>query len=246
MSVDRLELIIPDWPGAENVKAFTTTRGGGVSSAPWYSFNLGDHVGDDPGDVMSNRDTLLREGNLPAMPLWLKQVHGCDVADAESASTGCIADAAYADEPGKVCAVLTADCLPLLLADRRGGEVAAVHAGWRGLAAGVVESAIARFEAAPDDLLAWMGPAIGPDAFEVGDDVRDAFLRHDESAEAAFVRKEDRWLANLYLLARQRMGALGLSEVFGGDRCTFTEARHFYSFRRDGETGRMASLIWLE
>ena len=122
MSVDRLELIIPDWPGAENVKAFTTTRGGGVSSAPWYSFNLGDHVGDDPGDVMSNRDTLLREGNLPAMPLWLKQVHGCDVADAESASTGCIADAAYADEPGKGCAVLTADCLPLLLADRRGAK----------------------------------------------------------------------------------------------------------------------------
>jgi YfiH family protein len=241
--------LTPDWPAPAAVRALCTTRGGGVSLGVYAGLNLGDHVGDAPESVAANRALLRDRLALPGEPLWLRQVHGCAVVGdpVEEGSGACEADAAVALGPGTVCAVLTADCLPILMCDRAGTRVAAVHAGWRGLAAGVCEAAVARMQAAPADLLVWLGPAIGPRAFEVGDEVRAAFLGEDPGAAAAFCPSPGgRWLADLYLLARQRLGALGVGEVWGGDLCTYTDARRFYSYRRDGVTGRMASLIWLD
>ncbi len=240
-----IEWLTPDWPASASVHAATTTRGGGVSAGAYASLNLGDHVGDAPAAVAENRRRVQAALGLPAAPAWLSQVHGTDVVDA-AAGCGCAADAAVADRPGVVCAVLTADCLPLLLCDRAGSRVAAVHAGWRGLLAGVVEATLARLALPGSELLVWLGPAIGPDAFEVGPEVREAFLAVDTAAAAAFrPSPQGRWLADIYLLARQRLARCGVTAVYGGDRCTVHEAQRFYSYRRDGVTGRMASLIWL-
>lgn len=238
------EWIVPDWPAPPQVRALVTTRAGGVSRRPYDSMNLGDHVGDDPLAVKENRARLRR--HLPAEPLWLKQVHGIQVVDAVTAEPGAAADAALARAPGVVCAVLTADCLPVFLCDCRGTVVGVAHAGWRGLAAGVIEATVAAMGAAPADLLAWLGPAIGPRAFEVGGEVRDAFLAVEPQAAAAFVvQPAGKWLCDLYVLARQRLAALGMTRIDGGGSCTYAEAQRFYSFRRDKLTGRMASLIWL-
>jgi polyphenol oxidase len=241
-----LDLIRPDWPAPAGVLAWSTTRVGGESAGPYASLNLGDHVGDDPERVRRNRDRLRQRLNLPAEPLWLRQVHGCAVAEAGAAPEGCAADAAVARAPRHVCAVLTADCLPVLLCDRAGSVVAAVHAGWRGLAAGVLEQAIAALGVEPPQVLAWLGPAIGPDAFEIGPEVRELFLGADPDAEDAFRSGSgDRWLADLYTLARRRLNRVGVTGVFGGEHCTYSEPIRFFSYRRDDVTGRMASLIWL-
>jgi len=237
-----MELILPDWPAPANVRACTTTRQGGVSVGAYASLNLGDHVGDDPAHVTENRARLRRVLALPAEPLWLTQVHGIAVAEGQG---GC-ADASVAFAPGTVCTVMTADCLPLLLCDRAGTAVAAVHAGWRGLLAGVIEAAVARLDVPAADLLAWLGPAIGPQSFEVGDEVRTAFMAEDAAASVAFrPTPGGRWLADIYALARLRLVRCGVTAVYGGALCTFSDAARFYSYRRDGVTGRMASLIWL-
>ena len=222
-----------------------TTREGGVSSPPWDSFNLGDHVGDDAAHVAENRARLRVQ--LPAEPAWLKQIHGATVVDA--GSDALTADASVTRQAGCVCAVLTADCLPVLFCDRAGRVVAAAHAGWRGLAQGVLEATVAAMQVPPGEVLAWMGAAIGPRAFEVGDDVRLAFVTQHPEAAAAFVPDPSgvpgKWLADIYQLARIRLNRVGVHAIYGGGRCTFNEADRFYSYRRDGVTGRMASLIWL-
>ncbi|MBA3903064.1 MAG: peptidoglycan editing factor PgeF [Rhodocyclaceae bacterium] len=236
--------IVPDWPAPANVRALITTRAGGVSRGPHATMNLAAHVNDDPAAVAENR-RLLR-AHLPAEPLWLSQVHGVRVVCAEQSAEGIEADAAFSRRPGVVCAVLTADCLPVLLCDEAGTVVGAAHAGWRGLAAGVIEAAVRAMNAPPEKLLAFLGPAIGPRAFEVGAEVREAFVPLSDDAAAAFAARDNgKWLADLYLLARQRLNALGVARVFGGGWCTFTEAERFYSFRRERVTGRMASLVWM-
>ncbi len=239
-----MNLIVPDWPAPARVRCLMTTRAGGVSGVPWDSLNLGDHVGDDTAHVAANRARL--HEYLPAEPGWLRQVHSTRVVEL-GREPNPEADAAFTRAPGQVCAVLTADCLPLLLCDRAGTVVAAAHAGWRGLAGGVLESAVAAMQAAPGDILAWMGAAIGPQAFEVGDEVRQAFVAQHPGAAAAFVpHAAGKWLADIYQLACIRLNHAGVHAIYGGGRCTFTEADSFYSYRRDGVTGRMASLIWLE
>ncbi len=242
-----MEWIDAEWPAPPWVRALATTRLGGVSTGPYAGLNLGDHVGDEPQRVARNR-ALLRQGlRLPAEPIWLRQVHGCAVTEAGELAVDCEADAIIARGPGRVCAVLTADCLPLLLTDRDGTQVAAVHAGWRGLAGGVIEAAVGRFATPPSSLRVWLGPAIGPGAFEVGAEVREGFLGLSPQAAAAFVPLgQGKWLADLYLLARQRLAGLGVDKVWGGDLCTFGDPGRFYSYRRDGATGRMASLIWID
>jgi YfiH family protein len=240
-----LEFIMPDWPAPANVHGCCTSRTGGFSAAPWDSLNLADHVGDDPDRVRENRRLLREALKLPAEPVWLHQVHGRVVRDAATGRGE--ADGAFALRAGIVCAVLTADCLPVLLCDRGGTRVAALHAGWRGLASGILESGVHALDIDPGELLAWLGPAIGPNAFEVGPEVRQQFLQADAAATEAFtLGVGDRWHADLYVLARQRLRRAGVSAVFGGDHCTATDVQHFYSFRRDGQTGRMASLIWME
>lgn len=238
------DVIVPDWPAPSGIRAFQTTRVGGVSRAPYDSLNLGDHVGDDPTAVAENRHQLA--SLLPGEPVWLKQVHGIAIADADSGLPGTEADGAVARRAGKVCVVMTADCLPLLLCDCEGTVVAAAHAGWRGLAAGVIEATVAAMGRPAGNLLAWLGPAIGPQAFEVGEEVRAAFTAHDPGAAAAFVpAAEGKWLADIWLLARQRLAALGIESVWGGGRCTVAERDRFFSYRRDGDTGRMGTFIWL-
>lgn len=239
-----LDLIVPDWPAPANVRAVQTTRHGGVSRGPYASLNLGDHVGDDAAAVAANRALLGTV--MPAEPSWLKQVHGIAVADADTAFSGVEADAAVARRPGRVCAVMTADCLPVLLCDRSGSVVAAAHAGWRGLCAGVIEAAVDAMHVPASDVLAWLGPAIGPQAFEVGDEVRAAFLARDAAATAAFAAHgSGKWLADIWLLARQRLAAIGVEAVWGGGQCTVADSERFYSYRRDGATGRMATCVWL-
>ncbi len=243
--LNKADLIIPDWPAPANVKALQTTRLGGVSQAPYTSLNLGDHVGDDALKVAANRQLL--NSLVPTEPLWLQQVHGVEVVDAAQASCLPSADAAYARQAGAVCAVMTADCLPLLLCDTQGSEVAAVHAGWKGLLDGVIEATVQKMQSSPPVLLVWLGPAIVPQAFEVGDDVRDAFIAQHADAVHSFVAHGDgKWLGDIYQLARQRLSRLGVTQVYGGGLCTYTDEARFFSFRRDGATGRMASMIWLE
>ena len=235
-------IIQPDWPAPPGVFSLMTTRTGGVSLSPWASFNLGDHVGDDPAHVAENRARLRQQ--LPAEPGWLKQVHS---ATAVEVGSGLIeADAAFTRQAESVCAVLTADCLPVLFCDRAGSVVAAAHAGWRGLAGGVLEATVAAMQVPAGEILAWMGAAIGPQAFEVGDEVRQAFVaQHPEAALAFVPHGPNKWLADIYQLARIRLNHAGVQAIYGGGRCTFTEAETFYSYRREGVTGRMASLIWL-
>ncbi len=242
-----VDWIEPDWPAAGQVRAVITTRGGGHSAPPFDTLNLADHVGDDPARVARNR-ALLREAlGLRREPFWLRQVHGCAVAGFQSGA-GCVeADASVSQVPGQPCAVLTADCLPLLLCNRAGSRVAAVHAGWRGLVAGIIPAALDRFEEPGEQLLAWLGPAIGPQAFEVGSEVRDRFLALDPRHAAAFrPGRGGRWWADIYDLARRVLADRGLGFVGGGDYCTVGDQDRFFSYRRDGVTGRMASLIWIE
>lgn len=238
------DLFVPEWPAPPNVRSLQTRRGGGVSQPPWDSFNLGDHVGDSPEDVARNRQRLCDA--LPVSPCWLKQVHGVNVVDAAIAPPGSEADASFCRQPGAVCVIMTADCLPVLFCDRSGSVVAAAHAGWRGLLDGVLEATVAAMQVAPGEIMAWLGPAIGPTSFEVGAEVRTAFIARDELADAAFVAGcNGRFMADLGMLARQRLNSVGVSTIFGGGLCTVDNAAGFFSYRRDGVTGRMASLIWL-
>jgi hypothetical protein len=244
--------IIPDWPAPAHVHAASTTRQGGVSAAPYDSFNLATHVGDDEQCVRQNRQHLRRALQLPAEPTWLDQVHGVEVVEAGvlNSPSPCAADASISTESGVVCTVMTADCLPVLMCDRHGRGVAAAHAGWRGLAGGVIEITAQRLcqrlACHADELLVWLGPAIGPQAFEVGNEVRAAFIERDAAAEQAFVaNRPGHWLADIYLLARQALQRQGIEAVYGGGRCTYSEAESFFSFRRSPTTGRMASLVWL-
>lgn len=238
------DLIVPDWPAPDNVKALQTTRSGGISVAPYDGLNLGAHVGDAPLNVAYNRQLLA--DFVPTEPLWLDQVHGTTVIDAGKAGCQPEADAAFARVPHTVCTVMTADCLPVLLCNRAGTVVAAVHAGWRGLLHGVLEAAMEAMAAPPDSLLAWLGPAIGPASFEVGDEVRAAFVARDPEAAAAFTLQSDgKWLADIYALARLRLQQYGVTAIHGGQYCTYRDATRFYSYRRDGVSGRMATLIWL-
>jgi YfiH family protein len=239
-----LDFILPDWPAPASVRAAISLRTGGASGGPYASLNLGDHVGDDPAAVAENRARLARALGLPTEPLWLQQVHGCDVARFDGTPAP-RADASVSVEQGQVCAVLVADCLPVLLADRQGSCIAAAHAGWRGLASGVIERTIASLPVEPPGLLAWLGPAIGPEAFEVGPEVRERFLVADEAAESLFKPSPaGRWLADLAGLARRRLEAAGVVSVHGGGLCTVSDPGRFFSYRRDGMTGRLAALIW--
>ena len=244
MMLNESDLIIPDWPAPAHVKSIQTTRNGGISSGPYTSLNLGDHVGDDPLVVAANRQRLNRF--VSTEPVWMRQVHGKNVINASQADCLPEADAAFACTPETVCCVMTADCLPVLLCDNRGTVVAAAHAGWRGLLLGVIESTINAMRVAPDELMAWLGPAIGPQAFEVGNEVRQNFVDVREDAQRAFVTQSNgKWMADIYLLARQRLEAAGVTRVYGGGFCTYTDTARFYSYRRDRVSGRMASLIWL-
>ncbi|MCG5512195.1 peptidoglycan editing factor PgeF [Ectothiorhodospira shaposhnikovii] len=238
--------LVPVWPAPSAVRSMTTTRLGGVSRPPFDSFNLGLHNGDDPEAALQNRRLLRRHLALPREPCWLQQVHGARVVDAGRCGDRPEADAVVAFAPGLPCVVMTADCLPVLFCDRAGTRVGAAHAGWRGLIAGVLEATVEALDCPPGELMAWLGPCIGPDAFEVGDEVRAAFLRHDPGHREAFVPSPaGRWLADLRALARRRLSARGVRDMTAETACTFSDARRFYSYRRDGDTGRMASLIWL-
>ena len=233
-----------DWPAPAHVRAGVTTRLGGVSGGPYTSLNLATHVGDEPVAVAENRTRLRQTLQLPAEPVWLNQVHGTQVC--LDAAVGATADASISRQPGDVCVVLTADCLPVLLCNRAGTVVAAAHAGWRGLAAGVVAETLEHMGEAPENLLAWLGPAIGPQAFEVGDDVRSAFLALRPDYAQAFVAHDPgKWLMDIYAAARLQLAGFGVTQVFGGGLCTYADDSRFYSYRRQHHTGRMASLIWI-
>ncbi|PNG11845.1 peptidoglycan editing factor PgeF [Stutzerimonas stutzeri] len=236
--------ILPEWPASSRVRACVTTREGGVSQAPFDSFNLGDHVGDAPNAVAANRQQLQRV--LGCEPAWMNQVHSSIAIEADPRHRP-NADASWTGEAGIACAVLTADCLPVLFSDRAGTRVAAAHAGWRGLAGGVLEATVAAMAIPGDQLLAWLGPAIGPDAFEVGPEVRDAFVSRHAAAADAFSASSNagRYMADIYRFARLHLAACGVTAVFGGGYCTVGDPR-FYSYRRAARTGRFASLIWLD
>ncbi len=240
----------PEWPAPDSVGCLVSTRSGGVSTGPFASLNLGRHVGDEPAAVAENRRRL--RAALPDEPRWLNQVHGADVVCLDTSTDTQVvhtADAAVTTLRGKPCAVMVADCLPVLFCDEAGTCVAAAHAGWRGLAAGVLEATVAAMPAKPQRLLAYLGPAIGPDAFEVGPEVREIFASRDSAARAAFrplLERPEKYLADIFALARLRLASAGVDRVYGGTECTFTSPDKYYSYRRDGKTGRMAALIWLQ
>ncbi len=250
-------LIIPNWPAPKNVHALQTNRKAGYSFAPYNSFNLGGHVNDNPQHVAQNRQLL--SDFLPSEPVWLNQVHGINVVDA--AETNCVpdADASFTTRKNVVCVTMTADCLPILLCDTAGTQVASIHAGWRSLCDGIIEATILTMHSKvaidSSQLMAWLGPSIGPNAFEVGAEVRAQFMAKDAKSEIAFKPHSDnqvqnKWLCNIYQIATQRLNNLGITQIYGGgvdeNFCTFTQKEQFFSFRRDGVTGRMATLIWLE
>lgn len=256
-----IPFITPNWPVPSNVKSLQTTRIGGVSVSPYEGLNLAMHVQDDAIAVAKNRQLL--SPYLPSEPVWVNQVHGVHVIDAAKSSCLETADGSFTQQKNVVCVTMSADCLPVLLCDKAGSVVAAVHAGWRGLCDGVIEAAVAKMEVPPDSLMAWLGPAIGPTAFEVGEEVRAQFIAIDAKASAAFVQPQSqntqsqntqsqntqsKWLGNLYLIAQQRLNNLGVSAIYGGgideDFCTLTDEKRFFSFRRDNVTGRMATMIW--
>ncbi|MFP3516852.1 peptidoglycan editing factor PgeF [Pseudomonas sp. SIMBA_077] len=236
--------LIPDWPAPAGIRACVTTRAGGVSVAPFDSLNLGDHVGDDPVSVAQNRQRLT--DMFDVQPAWLSQVHGIVVAPANPDQIA-EADASWTATPGIACTVMTADCLPALFCDRAGARVAAAHAGWRGLAAGVLEAAAKSLHVEPHDILVWLGPAIGPKTFEVGGEVREVFIKDLPDAAAAFAPSinEGRYMADIYALARLRLARCGITAVYGGGFCTVTDPR-FFSYRGSPRTGRFASLVWIE
>lgn len=240
-----MQFIKADWSVPEFVHALTTTRDGGVSEGNYHSFNLGTHVGDNPGHVSENRKRLTDALQLKTQPVWLNQVHGCEVVEATPENQLCDADASVTDVTEQVSIVLTADCLPVVFYNQDTGKIAAAHAGWRGLAKGILEQTVQRL--GPGTIHAWMGPAIGPEAFEVGDEVRAAFVNQNSKNSAAFkaiTGKTDKWLANIYLLAENRLVEHGVTQVSGGRYCTYSDEARFYSYRRNQKTGRMATLIW--
>lgn len=240
-------LLVPDWPAPTSIKAASTTRQGGVSEGMFASLNLGYHVDDERTCVSENRRRLVDTLNLPQEPAWLRQVHGNTVVDASAIEGQVEADAAYADKKDVVCAIMTADCLPVLLCDQAGTQVAAAHAGWRGLVKGVIAETVKALPAEPADLLAWLGPAIGPEVFEVGPEVRTAFLELDSANSVCFKPSPaGHWLADIYELARRQLKSLDVTAIYGGDWCTYSQPEQFYSYRRDGSSGRMASLIWCQ
>ena len=250
--MSQLNFIQPNWPAPANVKALQTTRQGGVSQGSCASLNLAEHVNDDAIAVAHNRQLL--SPYLPGEPVWVNQVHGIEVIDA--AKSGCLedADGSFTTQKSVVCVTMTADCLPLLFCDNAGTVVAAVHAGWRGLCDGVIEAALKNMliqsnKVLPSNVLVWLGPAIGPNMFEVGAEVREQFMQKDSQAESAFKPYADKWLCDIYTIAKQRLNNLGVTQIYGStineDFCTYTDEARFFSFRRDNLTGRMASLIWL-
>jgi polyphenol oxidase len=243
---DNSALIIPDWPAPVNVRAVCSSRRGGCSEGVYASLNLGDHVADASDKVAANRRRYQQMAQMPAPPVWLNQVHGTDVISlTPTTANGCNADAAVSTGRGVVATVMTADCLPLLLCDAGGTQVAAVHAGWRGLCNGVIENTLAHF-ANPAEVLVYLGPAISQTAFEVGPEVRAAFIAQMPEAAQAFIAGNDgKWWADLYLLARQRLARCGVQQIYGGNHCTYQQTELFFSYRRDGQTGRMASSVWL-
>jgi len=247
----------PDWPAPANIHAATTLRTGGVSQGTYSSLNPAAHVSDDADGVRQNRQIISEILDLPSEPVWLDQIHSNRAVKAIKTASLQQADASYTNESGVVCAVMTADCLPLLVCSADGTQVAAIHAGWRGLLAGVICNTVVAMQIPPSpplckrgargDLLVWLGPAIGPDCFEVGTEVRDAFLEKSAEFDRAFKEQSNRkWLADIYQLARIELAALGITNVYGGTHCTVTEHERFYSYRRDTQTGRMATLIWRE
>jgi len=241
------DCLIPDWPAPQNVMAVSTTRRGGYSAPPFDAFNLGLHVGDQPAQVRKNRSLLAQGLSLPTSPHWLEQVHGDRVLDLPAINPSLDqADAAFTEQKDVVCAVLTADCLPVFFTDRQGRYVAVAHAGWRGLLAGVLLSTVARFPVSSDQILIWMGPAIGPQHFEVGTEVRQQFVQCRADYEQAFVPDGNKWLMDIWLLVRRQLQSAGVVQIFGGGRCTVSDAEQFFSFRREGVSGRMAHLIWME
>ncbi len=240
-----VEWLTPAWGAPSTVRAACTLRSGGVSAAPFASLNLGAGVGDEPAAVAENRRRLRAALALPAEPLWLQQVHGLEVLAADAEFPPGPADAAVTHRTDRVLAITVADCMPVLLASEDGAVIGAAHAGWRGLAAGVLEATVAAMGVAPDGLYAWLGPAIGPLHFEVGDEVRAQFLAGDERAAAGFsANARGRWQCDLPLLARQRLARLGVVRISAAQRSTYADPAHCYSYRRDGQTGRMAALIW--
>lgn len=243
-----LPIILPEWPAPDNIVAFTTTRIGGVSKGGYEGLNLADHVGDDGADVRVNRHQLLSICEGLDSISWLQQVHSTTAIDAEKGELQ-LADASYTSQTGIGCVVMTADCLPLLICQRQGQEVAAIHAGWRGLLDGVIEKAIRSMQSAPEELLVWLGPAISGKNYEVGPEIYQQFVSHAPQAASAFTpssRNSHHYMANLYTLAKQRLERLGVhvNAIYGGNYCTYVDNSQFYSYRRDGETGRMASLIY--
>ena len=244
MSLPR-DWLVPDWPAPAGVRAFVTTRAGGTSEGEYATMNLGLNSGDRPEHVQANRAIV--RSHLPADPAYLAQVHGADVLDLdEGVPGGARADAAVSRQPRRVAVVLTADCMPVFLCDRAGTRIAVAHAGWRGMAAGVLENAVGALGVAPDEVFAWMGPTIGPDAFEVGPEVREAFVAHDPRAAAAFrPHKPGKFMADLYHLARSRLSAAGVRDIHGGGFCTFHEPERFFSYRRVQKSGRMGAFIWI-
>lgn len=242
-----IEFITPDWPAPANVRAYTTLRNGGASIAPFNTFNLATHVGDDEKNVLANRQLLTNTLNLPLEPLWLNQTHGTVAIDAAIAKDN-NADASFTNKTGQPCVVMSADCLPVLICNRKGTHVAAIHAGWRGLAHGIIENTLRALNLPCSEIMAWLGPAIGPTVFEVGSEVREVFLQNNANTEQAFhpSSRENHWLGNLYLLATLRLQMQGVSAIYGGNHCTYTEEKYFFSYRRDNsKTGRIATLIWM-
>jgi YfiH family protein len=242
------KFLLPNWPAPSNVKACTTLRTGGVSQAPYHHFNLAEHVGDDVAHVRANRTLLKKELHLSDEPVWIEQTHSTIVLPAHAENRHKEADASFTNQHHQVCIVLTADCLPLLICHREGTHVAAIHAGWRGLAGGIIQNTLQALQLPPEDLLVWMGPAISQKNYEVGEEVREHFLKLDPQAEKAFIPSpQQRWLANLYELARLQLKKLGVNNIYGGEYCTYSNQEMFFSYRRDGnQTGRMASLIWIK
>ena len=239
-------ILIPDWSLPNGVQACCTLRAGGLSEAPWDSFNLALHVGDDEEKVRQNRQRLVQLAKLPAEPFWLRQVHGTTVMTIPSQTPDNCADASWTETVGAVCVVMTADCLPVLFCRLDGKQVAAAHAGWRGLHAGVLEQTIAQFSGPPHLIKAWLGPAIGPTAFEVGKEVRDAFIQQDRQTSSYFKPQGNRYLAHLAGLATSRLQTAGITDITNSNCCTYRDQSRFFSYRRESITGRMASLIWMK
>ncbi|HDL5700313.1 TPA: peptidoglycan editing factor PgeF [Mannheimia haemolytica] len=242
-----MDKIIPNWNVPKHIHALTTLRTGGVSKPPFDSFNLGDHVNDEPQGVAQNRALLVEKFQLPQDPLFLTQTHSTRVIELPYSGDNLEADAVYTNQPNQVCLVMTADCLPVLFASQDGSEIAAAHAGWRGLCDGVLEATVDKFKCPPHEISAWLGPAIGPTAFQVGSEVADQFCAFDPRAKEAFIEDSTtsgKFLGNLYQIATQRLNKLSITAISGGEYCTYSQPELFFSYRRDKQTGRMATLIW--